>query len=122
MFLIHSRTLVESPPLRQPCAYDAKRRPYWLLDYVVNIGTSIIVPQQLNMLNSPMPLKARLNLPVFFHNRRGGLGITVSAAAASATPGLQGEEMVFEEIRPVTTTHLVLHVRLQCNRYIADLS
>ncbi|KZV74956.1 hypothetical protein PENSPDRAFT_748806 [Peniophora sp. CONT] len=108
MFLVNSRTLSESPPC-PPYMYDTRGRPWFLIDYVFQHGSGFIVPQQLNMLNSPMPLKMKLNLPVFFHNRHGGLGVSVSAAAASATPGIRGEELVFEPIRPVCTTHLVLH-------------
>ena len=109
MFLVHSRSLAEAPP-SPPYTYDTRGRPFWLIDYVFDPSSSMVVPQGLNMINNPVSTKARLHLPVFFYSKRGGLGVTVSAAAASSTPGVLGEETIFEPTRAVSSTHFVLQV------------
>ncbi|VDB83169.1 unnamed protein product [Peniophora sp. CBMAI 1063] len=107
MFLVYSRTLYDSPPCL-PYTTDPNGKPFWLIDFLVDSPTSIIVPQQLNILRNPIPLKTRLNMPIFFQNRQGGLGVSVGAAAASAKPGIRGEDMILEAIRGVSTTHFVV--------------
>ena len=113
LFLVHSPALYEAP---QCNAYmkDPDGKPWYLIDWIFRSSTSIIVPQQLNRLHGHMSLKTRLNLPVFFPNKSGGLGVTVGAAAASPTPGILGEEMILQAIQGVTTTHFVVHVRGLC--------
>lgn len=111
MFLIYSRTLYDSPPC-PPYATDPNGKPFWLIDFLVDSPTSIIVPQQLNTLRNPIPLKTRLNMPIFFQNRQGALGVSIGAAAASAKPGILDEDMILEAIRGVSTTHFVVQVRV----------
>ncbi|KAI0313536.1 hypothetical protein OF83DRAFT_1175581 [Amylostereum chailletii] len=87
-FLVYNQPSVLPPPI----SMDAYQRPRWLLDFIAETARGTVVPQEIWMPQAPQDHQrhiadANLQMPIFFMQLNGAVGIPLRLAASRTTNG-----------------------------------
>ncbi|KAI0317165.1 hypothetical protein OF83DRAFT_175373 [Amylostereum chailletii] len=113
--LEHGRFLTYNPPsvTMTPTSMDAYNRPRYLLDLAANVRLGTIVPQKIWVPTAPGDFQrhvagAQLQMPIFFVQSTGAIGIPLAWAAGGVTQSLYNATAQ-APMGGKTTTHFCLN-------------
>ena len=112
-FLVYNHPTVQTAPFSS----DGQGRPRWLLDLVAIPQRGTMVPQTIYIPRAPQDLQkhvveARLQMPIFFFQSNGAIGVPLSLAASKRTAGLLYNESQVAPMGDKSTTHFCLNVSI----------